>query len=174
MITVSIAGILMSMAIPSFQSTIRSNRIATSANYFVSAINLARSEAIKRGVQITVRRKGSTSQVWDEGWLVFVDSDSSNAFNDNGNTNLCETNGDGSPSEDCLLKTYDALPSGYTLRTGNSVYQDFAAYVSTGLSKSAAGETFRLCNGSDTATSRAITISPVGRARVSTTTATCP
>jgi len=173
LVTVSIAAILMSMAIPSFVGTIRSNRLTTYANEFVTALNIARSEAIKRGVQVTVRRKGLNGQVWEEGWDVFVDSDGSNAFNDDSDANLCETNADGSPSEDCLLKTYQAI-TGYTLRTGTSTYQDYAAYLSSGLSKAVASETFRLCNGSDTATSRAIEINVVGRARVSTGTASCP
>lgn len=172
-VTVSIAAILMAMAIPSFVETIKSNRLTTYANEFVAALNMARSEAIKRGVQVTMRRKGATSQVWEEGWDIFVDSDSSNAFNDDADTNLCETNADGSPSEDCLLRTYEALPS-YTLRTGNSAYKDYAAYVSSGLSKSAAGETFRLCKGTDTTTSRAIIINAVGRARVETGASSCP
>lgn len=174
MVTVSIAAILMSMALPSFIETIKGNRLTTYANEFVTALSLARSEAVKRGVQITVRRKGATSQVWEEGWDLFVDSDASNAFNDDADASLCETNADGSPSEDCLLRTYDALPSSYTLRTGNSDYKDYAAYISSGASKNPISETFRLCNGTNTAASRKITMNAVGRAWVSTVAASCP
>lgn len=173
-ITVTIAGILMSMALPGFMGAIKGNRITSYANDFVTALNMARSEAIKRGVQVTVRRKGASSTIWDEGWDMFVDSDGSNAFNDDNDANLCETNADGSPNEDCLLRTYPSL-SGYTLRTGNSTYKDYAAYVASGLSEnSAAVDTFRLCSGTDTGTSRAIIISASGRARVSTGTDSCP
>jgi type IV fimbrial biogenesis protein FimT len=168
MITVGIAAILMSMAIPSFNSTIRSTRLTTYANELVTSLNLARSEAVKRGLQVTVTRKGATSSQWESGWDVFVDSDSSNAFNDNGNAILCEA------GEDCLLRTYGALSGGYTLTTGNSTYQDYAAYLPSGLSTSSFGDTFRLCSGTDTATSRAIAMNSIGRAQVSTPAASCP
>ncbi|MGZ5193687.1 MAG: hypothetical protein ACXWB3_07225, partial [Kaistella sp.] len=88
---------------------------------------------------------------------------------------LCEA------GEDCLLRTYDALPGGYTLRSGNT-YACWVAYTATGLSKGSgstcnggfANDTFRLCNGTDKATSRAITVNAVGRVRVSTGTESCP
>ena len=167
MITITIAAMLLSIAIPSFTSIIVSNRLTTYANEFVTALNLARSESIKRGVQVTVKRKGTTSAAWENGWDVFVDSDGNNVFNDNGNATLCEA------GEDCLLRTYDALPSGYTLRTGGSAYKDYAAYLSSGLSKTSFGDTFTLCRSSGTA-QRTITISSTGRAKVAVANGTCP
>lgn len=168
MITVSIAAVLLGIAIPNFTSIIASNRMTAHTNELVTALNLARSEAVKRGLQVTVRRKGANSAEWEGGWDVFVDMDGSNAFNDDDTDPLCDTD------EDCLLRTYDALPVGFTLRTGNSVYKDYAAYLPSGLSKSSIGDTFRLCEGTDTSKSRAITINAVGRARSSTGTTTCP
>lgn len=169
MITIAIAGIIATMAIPSFNDTIRSNRLTTQANELVTALNFARSEAIKRGTQITIRRKGTTSTQWESGWNVFVDNDGNNTFNDDGDTTLCEL------GEDCLLKTYDALPNGYTLRTGDSAYKDYAAYLPSGLSKSAAGDTFTLCGMSGTAMpQRRIIINSTGRPKVSVSTGTCP
>ena len=158
MITLAIAGILVGVAIPSFTSMITSNRLTTYANELMTALNLARSEAIKRGEQVTIRRKGGNSQEWESGWDVFVDVDdpSDNIFNNN----------------DILLRTYDALPSGYTLRTG-ATYQDYAGYAPSGLG-TGLGDTFTLCNGTDTATSRAIIVNAIGRARVSTGTDSCP
>ncbi|MEY3758747.1 MAG: hypothetical protein RIR39_238, partial [Pseudomonadota bacterium] len=110
MVTISIAGILLGVAIPSFTSIISSNRLTTYANELVTALNLARSEAVKRGVQVIVMRKGVTGSEWKSGWDVFVDNDASNVFNDDGDATLCEA------GEDCLLRTYDPLPDGYTLR----------------------------------------------------------
>ncbi len=74
MITIIIAAILFSIAIPSFTDTIAANRLTTSANELVTALNLARSEAIKRGMQVTIRNKGAATQ-WESGWDVFVDID---------------------------------------------------------------------------------------------------
>ncbi|MCX7101945.1 MAG: GspH/FimT family protein [Methylobacter sp.] len=141
--------------------------MTTYANQLVTSLNLARSEAIKRGIQVTVRNKGASTQ-WEGGWDVFVDVNGNETFNDNGNATLCEA------TEDCLLRTYEALPSSYTLRTGSSSYDDYAAYLPTGLSNVSVGDTFRLCKGSDNITSRAITINSIGRARVSTGTTSCP
>ena len=50
MITLAIAGILVAVGIPSFNSTISSNRLTSYANELVTALNLARSEAVKRGM----------------------------------------------------------------------------------------------------------------------------
>ncbi len=167
MVTVAIAGILVGIAIPSFTSIIISTRLTTYANQLVTSLNLARSEAIKRGIQVTVKRKGPSGSLyqWEYGWDVFVDRDGNNTFTDNGNSTLCET------GEDCLLKTYDALPAGYTLRTAA---QNFTGYLPSGLSSRGLPDTFRLCNGADTSTSRSIALTTAGRARVSTGTASCP
>jgi len=168
MVTIAIAGILAGAAIPSFTSIIASNRLTAYTNELVTALNLARSEAVKRGVQVTIRRKGITSSQWESGWDVFVDSDGSNDFNDDGDATLCEA------GEDCLLRTYDSLPSGYTLRTGNSHYKDYAAYLPSGLGVGG-NDTFTLCSGSGTAmTMRQIIINTIGRPKVDETTGTCP
>ena len=49
MITLSVAAILLSLAIPSFQQIAATNRVAGLTNELTAALNLARSEAIKRG-----------------------------------------------------------------------------------------------------------------------------
>ncbi len=167
MVTIAIAGMLLSVAIPSFTSIISSNRLTTYANELVTALNLARSEAVKRGIQVTVRSKG-TSTHWESGWDVFVDVNGNEAFNDASPSTPCAA------GQDCLLRTYAALSSGYTLTTGISTYKDYAAYLPSGLSNVAAGDTFRLCKGTDITTSRAITINSMGRVRVSTGTVSCP
>lgn len=169
MITLSIAAILLGGAIPSFTSIIASNRLAANANKLVTALNVARSEAIKRGMQVTIRRKGDTSTQWESGWDIFVDNDGSNAFNDDSDAILCEAD------EDCLLRTFEALSGGNTLRTGISAYQDYAAYLPSGLSKEAVTDTFTLCSDSGAAQpQRTITVNATGRPKVAEATGTCP
>jgi type IV fimbrial biogenesis protein FimT len=76
MVVVAIAAILMALALPSFQYTLRSNRIATTTNQFTAAINMARGEAIKNtlGAAICPSANGTACGVdWDAGWLVWVD-----------------------------------------------------------------------------------------------------
>lgn len=53
MITIAVAAVLLSIAIPSFRNLILSNQLATISNEWVAAVNYARSEAVKRG-SITV------------------------------------------------------------------------------------------------------------------------
>ena len=172
MVTIAIVGILVSIAIPSFHTTITSSRLTGYANDLVGALNLARSEAVKRGIQVTVRNNGAATH-WENGWNVFVDING-NETNDAADT-ACSTSANGSPTEDCLLKTYPALVAGYTITTGGSTYQNYAAFLPSGLSNVVVGDTFRLCNGTDTTTSLAIVIDGVGRAYISPPgSATCP
>jgi type IV fimbrial biogenesis protein FimT len=173
LITVSILGILSAMAYPSFNELIRNNRRSSYANDLLAAINLARSEAIKRNGQVTILRSGPTAGEWEDGWTVFVDSDNNGAFSDDGDTDICELT-NGIASEDCLLKIYPALLTGFTLRTG-ATFQNFIAFSSSGLSVGAGVDTFRVCDPTaDNTKSRAIIVSTTGRARVSKGTISCP
>jgi type IV fimbrial biogenesis protein FimT len=160
-VTISIAGILFSIAVPSFSEMIRSNRLTTYSNELVTALNLARSEAVKRNQQVIVRKTGTG---WENGWQVFVDVDRSsaskqNVFNDNGDTTLCE------PTEDCLLKTYSGLPSPYTLRASNTMVS-FVRYQPDGTSSSF--DSFALCTKAtpDAYTTKLIIINAMGRVQM--------
>lgn len=169
MVTITIAGILLAIAIPNFTSIITSNRLTTITNELVTSLNLARSEAIKRGVQVTVLRKGPNSSEWESGWDVFVDINGNETFDDTTPSTVCDT------GEDCLLRTYDALPNGYTLRTGASLYKDFAAYLPSGLTTTPVGDTFTLCNESGTnVPRRTVTINSTGRPKTDATPGACP
>ena len=66
-ITILIVAVLMTIAIPSFNNTIRQNRFTTQINELVTALNFARSEAIKRGKSVTVTPNAGG---WTSGWVV--------------------------------------------------------------------------------------------------------
>ena len=176
MVTIAIAAILLGVAIPNFSTVISGNRLTTQTNELAAALNLARSEAIKRGIQVSIRRLGSTNQVWENGWDVFTDTNGNGTLNDDGDTSLCEA------GEDCLLKTYGALPQGYTLRTSTN-FSCWIAYLPDGTSKGSGSactgglgsDTFRLCDNAQTITrSKSITILATGRSRVSSSADSCP
>jgi type IV fimbrial biogenesis protein FimT len=162
MVTLAIAGILVATAIPSFTDSIISNRLTKYNNELVGALNLARSEAIKRNQQVIVRKTGAN---WENGWHVFVDIDRSspasdaNRFNDNGDTTLCESN------EDCVLRVYSNLPSGYTLRTNS--FTNFIRYLPTGRISLSTGGTFAICENNDASRSKEIIVITTGRTRLS-------
>ena len=70
---VAIALILLTMGMPSFRAVIDNQKLASAANDFFSAINLARSEAIRRGVRVDLVPAGERKE-WTDGWIVLVDS----------------------------------------------------------------------------------------------------
>ncbi len=54
MITLAVSAIIVTVAVPSFASFIRSQRASTQANDLLVSLTFARSEALKRGVPISV------------------------------------------------------------------------------------------------------------------------
>src|SRR4051812_32445948 len=64
--------VLLTIGVPSFSALIRKNNTTTIANDFFAAMNLARSEAIHRGVRVDLVPAGDGSD-WTKGWLVFID-----------------------------------------------------------------------------------------------------
>lgn len=60
LITLAVLGIALAFAIPSFQGVIRSNQLTTEANTLGSALQVARSEAVKRGEDVSLSAGGAT------------------------------------------------------------------------------------------------------------------
>jgi len=88
-VTVSVAAILMSIAVPSYKNMIESNRLSTGTNELVSALILARSEALKRSQNTTVcvstdSKTCSNEKDFAQGWIVFLDCNSDGMFDANG------------------------------------------------------------------------------------------
>ena len=88
MITLAIAAILLTVGVPSFQEMMRNNRAATQANEILTALNFARSEAVKRGQNVllcpSTNQTTCSGENWAVGWLVFAD------LNNNGTANAGE------------------------------------------------------------------------------------
>lgn len=64
MVAVTIVGILAAVAAPSFVSVVNNNRLATQSNELLSAIQFARTEAIRTSARVTFC--GAASQAADE------------------------------------------------------------------------------------------------------------
>lgn len=80
MVTLTVMAIMLGIGVPSFQDMMRRNRLATQTNALISALALARSEAVKRGVRVTVcpanvnQDACSDSGDWAEnGMIIFTD-----------------------------------------------------------------------------------------------------
>lgn len=74
MIVLAIVAVLLTVGVPSFRNMIHNQKITTAANDLFAAVNLARSEAIGRGVRVDLVPSGDGSD-WSEGWVVFIDAD---------------------------------------------------------------------------------------------------
>jgi len=156
-VTIAIAAVVLGIAIPSFNSSISRNRLTTYINEFVTALNLARSEAIKRGITVTMRKLDNQSCTnlaalaeWENGWDVFTDADADGT---------CD-------ASDVLIRTYQSLPPSYTLR-GNNNFRDRISYRPDGTSNTIGS--FALCDNSDgnnlpeAYTSKLLTVNFAGR-----------
>ncbi len=94
-ITIAIAAILLTLAIPSFTSFLNSNRVSGQANELLATFQAARLESIRRGREVVVCGSSnanaatpscSGTAAWG-GWISFVDTDSDGVF-DTGETLL--------------------------------------------------------------------------------------
>lgn len=156
MVAIAIVAILAALATPSFQSMIINNRISAQANTFVGSINVARSEAVKRGhgVSLCASSDGATcsgGSSFGRGWIVFDDAD--------GN----QTMGEG----DSVLFAYPALASGSTAEFSAAANLTF---IGTGRPIAAfSGAVGTLCPPEGGGFCRYICINSMGRPRVSRT-----
>jgi type IV fimbrial biogenesis protein FimT len=81
MITISVLAILLAIGVPAFNEVVRNNRTAAQTNEFVGALSLARSEATKRGMPVSICAANDSQSgcaglnvaSWEFGWLVFTD-----------------------------------------------------------------------------------------------------
>jgi len=80
LITIAVLAVVTALAAPGFRSIIQNNRATTITNDIVTAVQLARSESIRRRINITVCRSNSTQTAcdngtnWSAGWLVLAGS----------------------------------------------------------------------------------------------------
>lgn len=73
MVTLAVAGILIALAAPQFRSMVQNNRITTQVNEFVTAVNMARSEAVRSGAPVTLcasQDQDSCANPGDGDWAI--------------------------------------------------------------------------------------------------------
>ena len=152
MVTISVAAILLVIAIPNFRTFVLNNRITGQANDMMTALNYARSEAIKRGLPVSMRSSaGSTN--WSTGWFVFSDP-SGNGAVDVG---------------DITLRVWPALGGANTLNAGLIS----VTFDSSGFARASATN-FRLCDSRLIPFARNIDLAGSGRAKVAAGATLCP
>ncbi len=79
LITITVLALLVSLAVPSMVTFINNNRLQAQTDEIVTALNIARSQAAVRrqtaGVCSTTDGINCTDAAWDQGWLVWLDTD---------------------------------------------------------------------------------------------------
>jgi len=171
LMVLAISAILMALAVPSMRNLIEGSGVVDSVNSFVGAISYARSEALRRGLPVTLCRSVdaetsgtpacSADRYWEAGWMVFVDLDSNGVFE--------------ASQGDSLLRVQGALSNRGTIvqgkREGGGSYASLR-FRPTGTLKNGAS-TFTFDSPSDiVAARRRVCVSMVGRVRLITNTET--
>ena len=153
MVTVSIAAVLLAVGVPSYVTLIDNNRVTSQANDMLYSVNMARSEAIKRGTE--VRLVSVAGSDWSGGWNLVADTNNDSDFED--------------PAD--ILMQWEALNGDGSLAIAatNSPTDTYMAFTARGgLSPSNASFIFTLEPGDcDAIDSRIISLQPSGRASVS-------
>lgn len=152
LVTLAVAAILITVAVPNFQSFLVNSRMASQANDLIGMLNLARSEAVKRGANVTICASSngtSCTGTWSQGWIV---SDAGG-----------------------VIRVQQALAGGSTLNGGADVASTITfmpnGRTTIAATATTASTTLKLCSPSSTK-GRAIQIERTGRPSVAET--TCP
>ena len=184
LITLAIVAILLIVGVPSLRSMMQGNQLVSSTNELLSALHVARSEAIKSNGRVTICESSNgtscaTTGDWKNGWIVFIDAGGSGDLLGTGAA--CAATG-----TDCLLRVHtgftDNLLSVSGVDNAAAPITSFT-FTSRGLPKASNGAsqsgTYSICSFDDSdnvINSRAVVLSLSGRVRVSDNTAviSCP
>lgn len=159
LIVIAIFAILAGSAAPSLSALVNSVRLNTIASDFLTALNLTRSEAIRRNEKMTLckssdGRSCSRQGGWEQGWLAFHDADKDGVVDE---------------AERVFLRA-GALPAGLVF-SGNLQVAHQIHYMPSGETRTAGGGfqagTLTLCRVSgSSAQVREVVINATGRPRL--------
>lgn len=184
MSVVAMLAILLTVGVPQLNVYFQGNRMVSNTNDLVSALQIARSEAIKQGARATVCKSSNanatppscnTGASWKDGWIVFIDSD--------GIVGNYSAANDGA-----LLRVYNGVSGKDVTVTPQDVsIADFVSFTSRGVPKTSAGASqsgvFSICddrglkNSAGNVIARGVELSASGRVRstnVATKIVSCP
>lgn len=163
MIIIGILGILAGVSLPSFMDVIGRMSANSATRTLVNSLNLARSEAIKRGTTVTLCATTDGADCaagsWNSGWMLFVD-----------NNNDADGAVGSVDSGDDVIQVFDPLADSNVTFTTN-MFQ----YSGRGISLSGVSQTLKICpedNNADNA--RSIILGVTGRPRVEENGLVCP
>jgi type IV fimbrial biogenesis protein FimT len=170
LITLAIGVIILTQAVPSFVTTVQNSHLTTETNKLVADINLARSEAIKRGVNVAICSSANpnlfvsgahapvcgASTNWGTGWIVFADDTPDGSF---------------SAATDTLIRVGIGQASGSSVKFSSSDAD--ISFSSDGLLSDATAKGIIICDDRGLSSSRQILVAATGRPRLDKTVGAC-
>lgn len=156
MVVLAIVAIVLALGVPGFREFVARNRLDGTAQDLLASLQYARSEAMRRGAQVTVRLAGAAgSRNWGGGWAMFADADRDGVLDE---------------SEKPPIREGAALAAPLTL-FGSESFETFVAFDREGRLSGAGGGYLVLCEGStlregDHWRARAVLVNGAGRVRM--------
>ena len=151
LVTLGILGALLALALPGFQDVIESSNTNRQAKNFWVSLNLARSEAIKRGIDVSICASDCDADTWSEGWIVFVDNNG-DADGDVGSID----------AGDIVIRVFETPGAGST----HTFTVNLFSYDNLGFGATGGVQTFLICLATNNASNaRSIEIGASGRGR---------
>ena len=153
LITLAIAGIILSSAIPAFANMHARNQLTTQLYNLFSHHQLARTEAIKTNQRVIVCKSSdglncTRDSQWHDGWIIFTDSNHNNKIDEH----------------ERMIHIQQALPENVTVTFSAFRSDNYITYFPGGYSTT--NGTFTLCNQYGEKSAKSIIISRSGRARM--------
>jgi type IV fimbrial biogenesis protein FimT len=148
-----IISVTLAIGLPNFQSLIISSRLTSSANAMVSALQLARFEALKQQKNVIIANKNGQ---WENGWIVFIDEKNQNNQLDDGES---------------VLANFDSLNANLVVKIPTA-YKNYVYYDKYGRIKSEGLDngTFSFCSSSVLDDFRSVVIALTGRVHIESST----
>jgi type IV fimbrial biogenesis protein FimT len=160
----AIFALLLRLGLPTFADWIASRKLSNHAEYLAETLNLARSEAVKRGMRVNLcksrdGRQCDDSATWELGWIMFADQNRDGRME--ASEHLIRVEG---PARDQITVS------------ANRPVEDYVSYTSFGFARMLNGAlqmgTFVVCKPGQKAIK--VVLANSGRARIDRTTQPCP
>ena len=156
LVVVAIMAITLAFGVPGFRAIITSSRLTNAANSMVTALQRARSEAIKTNRLVTVSNVNNNG-AWGDGWIVFVDKNQDNLQSVDGDPEFDEP----------TISFFDGINTSFMVNPTNG-FTNRVIYRPDGRSNT--NGTFNFCASADTADFRRVVVASSGRIHVETPT----
>lgn len=152
LVTLIVVSTVATIAVPSLQQLLSTQRMAGAINTLITALHLARSEAIRGGVNAALcpsvdGRNCTNGSNWEAGYLLYIDRNANNKVD----------------ADEFVVKIFEATNQ---MRLRTSPGRDHVRYTSSGLAPGS-NATFTLCHVRGPGTPRTVVISIAGRVRTS-------